>query len=366
MANTPEPFPQEEPNPDALLENRKRTRTLRELRAMLRKLEHRVDEQDAEITMLRDIQGYDPDAVVKLRPKTKKEIASGQHRMAANVLLSDWHADERVDPDVVSGMNEYTMDIFRERVHAVARNIVRLVQIQRRGAMIPLLVMWLGGDLITGSIHAELSENAELGPHLEALEVLYACIELIDFLLAEGDFEEIWIPCNWGNHGRSTDRIRFATGWKHSFEFAIYEQLIRHYADEPRVKIVNGKGTFTVLTLTSDHGDKVIQRYTHGHMLRYAGGVGGISIPANKAVMRWNTHPVDDSQLVMPATVTCFGHHHQYVFGRDWVGNGSLIGVSPYGQTFAYEPPQQAFFLTDLSATELESRIVGHFPIRVT
>lgn len=74
----------------------------------------------------------------------------------------------------------------------------------------------------------------------------------------------------------------------------------------------------------------------HGHSINGGSGVGGISIPINKAIARF-----DQAQQ---ADVTLLGHFHQLTHGGRFIVNGSLPGVTAYSLKFGFEPPRQAFF----------------------
>ena len=73
--------------------------------------------------------------------------------------------------------------------------------------------------------------------------------------------------------------------------------------------------------------------------IKFAGGIGGPTIPINKRLAQWNSSN--------PCQLTCMGHFHHYMDGGNFMMNGSLIGYNAYAQTngFAYEEPQQSFFL---------------------
>jgi hypothetical protein len=82
-------------------------------------------------------------------------------------------------------------------------------------------------------------------------------------------------------------------------------------------------------------------RFHHGDGIKYGGGVGGITIPVNKAIAQWNRAHYADLDIV--------GHYHQFFDGGNFIANGSVIGWSPYSLWIkaSFEPPQQAFFLLD-------------------
>ena len=103
-----------------------------------------------------------------------------------------------------------------------------------------------------------------------------------------------------------------------------------------RVKFVLQEGYHIYLKVY----DKMI-RFHHGHNIKYQGGVGGLSIPLNKAISQWDK--------AVRADLSVCGHWHQRKdFGNAMV-NGSLIGYNAYAVSIKadYEKPQQTFFLLD-------------------
>ena len=82
-------------------------------------------------------------------------------------------------------------------------------------------------------------------------------------------------------------------------------------------------------------------RFHHGDAIRYEGGVGGLTIPANKAIAQSNKSRT--------AYLDIFGHYHQMLDGGKFVSNGSLIGYNPYAIRIkaSYEEPKQVFFLME-------------------
>jgi hypothetical protein len=75
-----------------------------------------------------------------------------------------------------------------------------------------------------------------------------------------------------------------------------------------------------------------------GARIRYGGGVGGLTIPANKAITQWNR--------LKHADFDCFGHFHQAFDGGTFISNGSMIGYNAYAISIkaAYEEPVQMLF----------------------
>jgi hypothetical protein len=251
------------------------------------------------------------------------------------VLLSDIHAEERVDPDTVNGLNDYSLDVCDQRMSELMERFAVLLDHERRLAKIDRVVVWLGGDFISGHIHDDTAELAQLAP-LTATRWIGA--RLRGFLDAVSEnAREVIVATNSGNHGRSTEKLRIGTELEHSFEQNLYLTMA---AAESRknVRWQVGTGYLNYLDL-----DGFLIRFHHGHAIKYGGGIGGITIPTNKAIAAWDA--------VKRADLTCFGHWHQFQWLRAgrYVANGSVIGHSAYATRIkaAYEPPCQACIVID-------------------
>lgn len=253
----------------------------------------------------------------------------------AVVLASDWHVEERVDPKTINHLNKFNLDIATERAEMFFRNTVRMLDIYGKESKINKLVLALLGDFISGSIHDELMEGNALRP-IEALMFAQNLVASgIDYVLGNTK-HEILVPCHSGNHGRSTKKQRHATEAGNSFEYYMYHTLANHFRDEPRVKFLISEGYLSYLEIY-----KTTVRFHHGHNVKYQGGIGGIFIPAFKAISQWNkAHWAD---------LDCFGHFHQFKNGGNFISNGSIIGYNSYAESIKadYERPTQAFFLVN-------------------
>jgi len=245
----------------------------------------------------------------------------------------DWHAEEKIDPAVINGQNEFNLDICRKRVERSWRKDLDLLNFTRGFSRVNNMVIWLGGDLVNGTIHEELEESNFLSP-------VYACQYIIDLvlpgvqlLLKEGDLKHIDIVTSHGNHGRSTSRMRHSTGDGHSWEQMVYLEIERLLRNEPKVACKIERGYHNLVDI---EGHRV--RFHHGHGLRYQGGVGGITIPVNKAIAQWN-------KSLRPADYDVFGHWHQYLDLWRWTSCGCAVGYNAYAIAIKaeYQPPTQTF-----------------------
>lgn len=271
-------------------------------------------------------------------PRIMAREKSGKREMTCVVLASDWHVEEPVEPEAVAYRNEYNLDVADKRIERFFQGIIWNVEHQRASGRIAVndLVLWLGGDLITGYIHEELVESNELSPTEAVLWLMPRLRDGIYTLMKALDLGRLEIPCSFGNHGRTTTKSRISTGYANSYEWLMYHSLASEFRKEKRVhfEITNSPHQYVQVYDRTLH-------FHHGDSLRYQGGVGGLAIPLLKAVPQWD--------LVRKADVHNIGHFHQLSdFGRAVV-NGSMIGYGPYSQHIraSFESPAQALYYVD-------------------
>jgi hypothetical protein len=116
----------------------------------------------------------------------------------------------------------------------------------------------------------------------------------------------------------------------------MFYHLRSYYKTNPRLKWYFNEESYLQYTELFDGGYTIC--FQHGHAVQYGGGVGGLTIPLNKAIAQW--------QKLKRADLYCLGHWHQFFDGGNFIVNGSLIGYNSYAMFIkaGYEPPKQAFF----------------------
>lgn len=297
---------------------RKYKAALAELENSERRLEHALA-----------IQRAVPELVIKPHGKRDRRQAT------AVACASDWHLEERVDPAVIGGKNLYNPEVAEARAGEFFRGLLWKLQAYEHTYSIDHLVLWLGGDLISGYIHDELEESNYMTP-LEASLFMKRIVLGGLAMLTENTGVDITVVTSHGNHGRMHKKPRISTAAVNNIEWQTYCVMRDQFENDERVTWQITKGAFNYVKIY----DWSV-RFTHGDLVRYSGGVGGIGVPMIKAVHRWNAS--------RHADLTVMGHFHQRQdFGHILV-NGSLIGMSAYSEAmgFAYEPPEQLFFLMD-------------------
>ena len=267
---------------------------------------------------------------------TIKSVRSGLINEATAVaVLSDVHFAETVESDNVNGKNEYSPKVAKERLEKFFISLVKLTNIFSKESKIDNLILAILGDLINGQLREEAMENNSMRPMDEMLSIKEVISSGIKYLIDNTKLNLI-IPCHSGNHARTTKKIHISTESGNSLEYVLYHSLAHDFMGNKRVKFIIPTSYHSFI----DVGDITI-RFSHGHAMRYAGGVGGIYISVNKAIAQWNK--------VQHADIDVFGHFHQMRDGGNFICNGSVIGWNEFANFIKadYEKPKQAFFLID-------------------
>lgn len=264
------------------------------------------------------------------------KVSTKDTEAVAVVLASDFHLEEKVDPRKVNGLNTYTLEVAEERVKQFFQNTVKLLKKEQHQTKIDTLILALLGDIISSNIHDELLENCQLRPIEAIIFGENLLISGINYILKHTDVKLV-IPCHVGNHTRITKKVHISNEQGNSLEYFMYHHLKNYYKDNPRVEFLISESYLSYVTLW----DKYTIAFQHGHAVKYGGGIGGLTIPMNKAIAQW--------EKLKHADLYCLGHWHQFFDGGNFIVNGSLIGWNAFA-TFikaSYEKPKQAFFLID-------------------
>jgi hypothetical protein len=274
--------------------------------------------------------------------KRNKSVAKRRtkHAATAILMLSDVHCEERVLPETVNGENDYSLDVCEQRLNELEERFLDCLDHERHQADIRRVLIWLGGDFLTGHIHPDCVEVAQLSPMNATRWIAERLRGMIDSIASAAD--SVVVCTNAGNHGRSTEKNRIATELDHSWEQMMYFTLAREETNA-NVEWRVAEGHLGYVDL-----DGFLVRTTHGHSIRFAGGVYGLALPASKAIARWDAG--------RKADLTIFGHYHSFGWlrGARYVANGSVIGHSPYAERVASpERPCQGMAIIDHGRREV-------------
>jgi hypothetical protein len=253
----------------------------------------------------------------------------------AFMVASDWHIEETVEAKTINGLNNYNLFIAKERAKQFFQNGVKLLKKEQQNAKIKNLVLALIGDFISGNIHEELLESCSLRPAEASIEATNYIISGIQYILDNTDVNII-IPCHVGNHSRITKKIHVSTEKGNSLETIMYYFMKNHFKGNKRVEFLISESYLSYLNVNG-----FVVCFQHGHAIKFGGGVGGLTIPVNKAIAQW--------EKMKRADLYVFGHFHTFLDGGNFICNGSNIGYNSYAVMIkaSYEQPKQSFFLID-------------------
>jgi predicted phosphodiesterase len=271
-----------------------------------------------------------PDWVIK--PKKSKAIAG-----VATLFLSDLHWGEVVFPNQVNGVNEYNLEIAEKRLYSTVEHAVDLVKNHITNNGYPGIIVFLGGDLVSGNIHEELKETNEqpiMPVVMHLAERLTQCLRTL-----RDEFKRVHLACVYGNHGRNTRKPTAKQSAFESFDWLIYQLLRWKLGDDGFTwNIPDGSDAFQEV-----YGHKYL--LTHGDQFRGGDSVIGALGPVTRGDHKKRSR---NGQIGLDYDTMCLGHWHQLVQMQRLIINGSLKGYDEYAykSNFPFEEPRQALWMT--------------------
>lgn len=252
-------------------------------------------------------------------------------------MLSDTHWDEVVSPGELGGVNAYDRAIAEARLQRFVGKTMDLADhYLAEHLTVDGAVLFLGGDLVSGDIHEELTETNE-APMLETVVhwsgQLAAAVEAL-----HSHFGRLHVAGVVGNHGRRTRKPR-AKGRVHdNFDWLVMQSAAQIVGDREGL---SWEIPETVDLLVEVHGLRILM--THGDQVTGGGGIGGIWPPIKRLQARKQTNPISEHDLLI------MGHWHQLTLASTagLIVNGSTKGFDEYAasRAFAYEDPRQAWWV---------------------
>jgi hypothetical protein len=310
-------------------------RELRDLRAILKT-------RDAELAGLRQkldlVTSIDQARLAPPKWMAPSIPKRGYHGTVC-LMLTDTHFGEVVNPMEVEGLNAYDDAIADKRMQRFTEKGIRLGRTYASGLEVDGAVLFIGGDIFTGTIHDELLETNS--------ETLYASVvrwldPLAAMMYALADaYGRLHIAVTYGNHGRRTRKPRAKLRAQDNIEWLFYKVLERETHDDKRI-------TWQVPDSADTRVNVYGTRYllTHGDQFRGGSGIAGALSPLMLGSARKTRRAMTSGK---PYDVMVMGHWHSYwtLPGPIIVG-GTMKGLDEYSYVgnFAFEQPTQAFWVT--------------------
>ena len=289
---------------------------------------------------------------------TRPARAKSKDSAIVTAFLSDLHFDEVVRPEQIGFVNEYNRSIAIKRLQNFFANTIRLASDHMAGLKYEGIILPLGGDIFSGSIHEEL-RNTNEATLIESL--LYWPGPLIAGIkLLADEFGRVLIPGVVGNHGRLSHKPIAKNRPQDNFDYLLYHLLARELHGDSRIVFNISEGADLSYAV---YGTRML--LTHGDQFRGGSGIAGLLSP-----LLLGDHRKRKRQVAINNAYDwmIMGHWHTLTLGvRGIIVNGSLKGYDEFGQimNFDYEPAQQAFWVTQPKTMANVAGITGRWPIHV-
>lgn len=249
--------------------------------------------------------------------------------------LSDVHRGERVDIDEMDGFNAYSSPISRARLGRFFDRIASLATEHWTGDPPDEIILCLGGDMLSGNIHQELTETNDVAVPRAVRELAEDVAGGI-VLLRSRVRVRIRVYTVPGNHSRLTLKSQAKRRADHNLDLLVSDFV------EAAVRGA-GVGDDVVSFYATRSPDAYFSTYafnwllTHGDAMGVGGGKGYIGpiAPITKG-----HRLLIDSSLKAGKLVHYVLSAHYHTTARTTFGwaNGSVVGYGEYAKTLRADP----------------------------
>lgn len=320
--------------PTPTVDDRIRERRLEQEIASLKKrekdlLDQVITLQDVRGTIMNLADALEAPAIIQPAPGSKR----GGKRTAI-LHISDVHCGESVDLYEMDGLNSYSGEICKARMHRLFQKTASLLTEHWSGDPVEEIVICLGGDMIDGNLREESRRGGAM-PVVESAK-------LISELTAGGIkflHEEVRVPIRVytspGNHGRLSLKPHVNEGAIDNWDMMISWSIEKILGKQDWVKFYyTGSGE----ALYNVYGWWFLLQ--HGH--EGVGGTGGLYGPVYKQVRgMYRTHQ-SYGRRGRGFHYVLEGHNHTSVKIPFGFANGSVVGYSPYSARALKADPSPA------------------------
>lgn len=275
----------------------------------------------------------EPPTWLSAKPKKGKRVTG-----VPTLLCSDWHWGEVVKPSEVNWANEYDLKIAHARARKMVDTSLALLFDHIHEPNYPGAVLCLGGDMLSGNIHEELTATNDAPIMPCVVDLIGVLRTVIDRYLER--FPRLYIPCVTGNHGRMTRKPVAKERNATNFDWLIYQMLALHYAKDSRVAFNIPDGADCYFNIYG-------HRYclTHGDQFRGGDGITGAIMPIIRGRHKKSSR---DTSIGQPWDTIVMGHWHTLIQLPHAIVNASLKGLDEYAYqgNFGFERAAQALWIT--------------------
>lgn len=246
------------------------------------------------------------------------------------VHTSDLHAGETVTREETHGRNEYNPEIAKRRMAQLFTAACEIGPRWMVGTRCIGALLTMGGDLISGDIHDELSQTNALTSH-ESVKLVVQIYDAGVRRLLE-TFGRVHVAAVPGNHGRTTQKPPHKRLGALSYDILAADMLQNRFGGDSRVTFQIAAG--------ADVEVEVFNRrilVTHGDKMGTGGGQGfaGPMLPIVRGTAKISQQAASAGRA---ADLILSGHYHTSGNPPGVLANGSVIGVNGYSTSNRMRP----------------------------
>lgn len=299
-------------------------------RRLLKQSQAKVAELEAKVDLLTAVDGLEATP----SPFSKVPAEGKAHRGTVSLMLSDAHWDEVIRAEQINYPNSYNRDIAVVRLRAVVERTIINARDYLNGITYDGLILWLGGDMVSGNIHDELSRTNDGQHMLDTID--FWSDQLASAIVALADhFGKVHVPVVVGNHGRTSRKPEAKNAVRSNYDWLLARIVQRALRIDERI-------TWNISEARALYETVYEHRYRFEHGDQFKGGE---QITGPIRPVMFGRQQLLNGGAQFDTLLVCDKHQYSSLPGA--TVNGSLCGYGEFadGRHYRPEPPQLAFWV---------------------
>lgn len=255
------------------------------------------------------------------------------------ILLSDIHAGEVVSAEELGGLNEYNVDICRRRLRRMFTAACEIGPRWLSDCDCQGVLLALGGDLVSGSIHDEIRISNELTAHEQVRFIVEEVSAGINLLVER--FGRVHVASVPGNHGRTTPKDTAKLFSRLNYDTMAADMVADRFHGNDRVTFQIGSSSDQIIPV---FGWSI--HLCHGQKTGTGGGFGfaGADLPIVRGGKKIAAQQASVGRRIH---LQLRGHLHYSTNPGRILSNGSVPGYTEFSADMRseVEPPKQWLFV---------------------